>query len=198
LTRRPAPAILPPSTPGGTPLPEALHRYRWAIVALLAAPLLAAAILLLADRLHSPGPLQLDLDQPQSDLRVYVTGAVRYPGVYPLQPGDRWLDALEAAGGPSDDADLTAVDLARRARDEDTIVVPAAASAVQAPDALDLNSASADQLEALPGIGEVRAARIVASRDADGPFASADELLERDLIPASVYEEIAALVTAGP
>jgi competence protein ComEA len=182
---------------------ELLHRYQWLVLAVAAAPLLAAIAYLLADRLSDPRPLELDLATvPAQDLRVYVSGAVRAPGVYPLSEGDRWIDALQAAGGPSDDADLAAVDLARRAQDEDTILVPrlgegAVAGATQTP-LIDLNAATADQLATLPGIGEVRAAAIVDSRQADGPFASADELLERDLIPVSVYEQIAGLVTAGP
>jgi competence protein ComEA len=182
---------------------DLLHRYSWLVLAVAAAPIIAAIAYLLADRLSEPRPLQLDLETvPAEQLRVYVTGAVREPGVYPLTDGDRWIDALEAAGGPTDDADLAAVDLARRAHDEDTVVVPrlgqgAAAGQSQSP-LIDLNAADAGQLATLPGIGEVRAAAIVDSRDADGPFASVDELLERDLIPVSVYEQIADLVTVGP
>jgi competence protein ComEA len=184
-------------------VPELLHRYRWLILAVSAAPLLLAIAYLLADRLSQPRPLELDLATvPAEDLRVYVTGAVRSPGVYDLSEGDRWIDALEAAGGPTDDADLAAVDLARRAHDEDTVLVPrlgsgAVAGATQGP-LIDLNAATAEQLDTLPGVGEVRAAAIVDSRTADGPFASVDELLERDLIPVSVLEDIADLVTVGP
>lgn len=180
-----------------------LHRHRWLVFIVAAAPLVAAIALLLADRLSEPRPLELDLQSvPTEELRVYVTGAVRSPGVYPLHDGDRWIDALDAAGGPSDDADLAAVDLARRARDEDTILVPrlgqgAVAGATQGP-LIDLNAAGEEQLATLPGIGEVRAAAIVDSRESDGPFASVDELLERELIPVSVYEQIADLVTVGP
>jgi competence protein ComEA len=179
-----------------------LQRYQWLVLAVAALPLIATIALLLADRLSQPRPLELDLATvPAQDVRVYVTGAVRAPGVYPLAEGARWIDALQAAGGPTDDADLAALDLARHAYDEDTVLVPrlgqAVASATQSP-LIDLNAATADVLSTLPGIGEVRAAAIVASRQADGPFASVDELLERDLIPASVYEQIADLVIAGP
>jgi competence protein ComEA len=183
-------------------LSDLLERYRWLVVALLALPLALGIGFLLHDRLSGPEPLQLDLEQlPAEEIRVYVAGAVLRPGVYPLSDGDRWIDALQAAGGPAPDADLTAVDLARRARDEDTILVPrlggtAAAGAAQQP-LVDLNAATAEQLETLPGIGEVRAQRIIDSRQRDGPFASVDQLLERDLIPTSVFEDIADLVTVG-
>ncbi len=181
---------------------DLLTRYRWFIVALFALPLLIGGVFLLSERLSGPQPLQLDLaDVPAEEIRVYVTGAVQRPGVYPLADGDRWIDALEAAGGPAADANLAAVDLARRARDEDTILVPrlgqaGVASASQSP-LVDINTAGANELATLPGIGEVRAGRIIDSRERDGPFASADELLERDLIPLSVLEEIADLVTVG-
>ncbi len=181
---------------------DILERYRWFIVSLFALPLILGLGFLLSERLSGPQPLELDLaDVPAEEILVYVTGAVQRPGVYPLTDGDRWIDALEAAGGPTADANLAAVDLARRARDEDTIRVPSlsgadVASASQAS-LVDINTASAEQLATLPGIGEVRAGRIIDSRERDGLFASADELLERDLISLAVFEEIADLVTVG-
>ncbi len=181
---------------------DLLERYRWFIAALFAVPLILGVAFLLSERLSGPQPLELELaDVPPEEIRVYVAGAVQRPGVYPLADGDRWIDALEAAGGPTADANLAAVDLARRARDEDTILVPylgqtGVASASQAS-LVDINTASAEQLATLPGIGEVRAGRIIDSRERDGLFTSADELLERDLIPLSVFEEIADLVTVG-
>lgn len=181
------------------PVSDLLERYRWLVVAAFALPLAVGIGFLLKERLSGPEPLELDLGEiPAEEIRVYVTGAVQRPGVYPMQDGDRWVDAVEAAGGPTEDADLAAVDLARRARDEDTILVPrlgrTAAGASQGPP-VNINTASADELALLPGIGEVRAERIARSRQEDGPFASVDELLERELIPASVFEEIADLVT---
>ena len=179
-----------------------LERYRWLIVALLAAPLLVGIGVLLRDRLTAPQPLEIRSDPiPIADLRVYVAGAVRNPGVYPLQDGDRWIDALEAAGGPTADADLAAVNLARRAHDEDSVVVPrlggSAVSGISRGPLLDINTASAADLTDLPGIGEVRAATIVDSRTTDGPFAAVEELVERDLIPESVFEDILPLITVA-
>ncbi len=181
---------------------DLLERYRWLIAALFALPLAIGVGFLLKERFSGPEPLEVDLaDAPAEEIRVYVTGAVQRPGVYPMTDGDRWVDALEAAGGPTDDADLAAVDLARHVRDEDTILVPwlgqtTVAGASQGP-LTNVNTAGAEELEALPGIGEVRAGRIIASRQQDGPFASVDELLERELIPDSVFDEIVDLVTVG-
>ena len=184
-------------------MPDLLERYRWIIVTVFTVPLLIGIGFMLQERLSGPEPLEIDLGElPAEEISVYVTGAVQRPGVYPMDDGDRWIDALEAAGGATDDADLAAVDLARRARDEDTIVVPRLGQTVAAGASLGLlvniNTATAVELEALSGIGEVRAGRIVLSREEDGLFASVDELLERELIPSSVFEEIADLVTVGP
>ena len=178
---------------------DILERYRWFIVGVLAFPLAVGIGFLLSDRLNGPGSLQLDL--PPEELRVYVTGAVQHPGVYPLSNGERWIYALGAAGGPTEDADLTAVDLARRARDEETVKVPrlgqTAVSGVSRGPLIDINVASAAELETLRDIGQVRAGAIVRSRQEGGPFASVDELLGRKLVPSSVFEKIADLVTVG-
>lgn len=182
---------------------DQIERYRWLVVAFLAVPLLVGIGFLLHDRFSEPKPLQINSEGfPTGDLRVYITGAIQQPGVYPLQDGERWIDALEAAGGATEDADLAAVNLARRAQDEDQIVVPrlgqtAAAGAGQSP-LVNINTAGQADLEDLPGIGPVRAAAIVQSRTADGPFTDPEQLTERDLISRSVYDSIAALITVGP
>jgi len=184
-------------------LAEQLERYRWLIVALFAVPLLVGIGFLLNDRLSGPEPLEINMGNvPLGEIRVYVTGAVQRPGVYPLQEGNRWIDALEAAGGPTADADLARVNLARRAQDEDQIVVPrqgeASVSATNQSPLININTASQAEMESLPGIGEVRATAILRSRTTDGPFAAIEDLLARDLIPESVYEQIAPLITVGP
>ena len=184
-----------------------LERYRWLILGLAALPLLIG-IGVLIDRqfFQGPQPLEIRLDNaPAAEIQVYVAGAVARPGVYYLRDGDRWIDAVEAAGGPAADADLEAVNMARRLRDEDQVVVPrlgetAALSAVQAPldKRIDINTAPASVLETLPGIGPVRAGVIVESRQQDGPFDRPEELVERQLLPQSVYEQIRDLITVGP
>lgn len=129
-------------------------------------------------------------------MKVYIAGAVQRPGVYPVRPGDRLADAIEAAGGPTDDADLPAVNLARRLHDEDHIVIPRQGQtppvAVEAeavgPARIDLNSASAAALETLPGVGPARAKGIVDSRQRVGRFTEPVELVRRRLVPQSVYD----------
>lgn len=146
-----------------------------------------------------------DLPDTGRAIVVYVTGAVASPGVYTLRDGDRAEQAVAAAGGFAADADPERINLARRLRDEDQVTIPRIGQPVAAPVAdaasltapLDLNLATADQLEALPGIGEVYASRIVESRASDGPFASPDDLVARKLIPAATLDRIRPYVVAG-
>ena len=184
-----------------------LERYRWLVIGLMAAPLLITIGVLLGKQFQGAQPLEINLDETPSatEIQVYVAGAVNRPGVYFLTDGDRWIDAVEAAGGPAADADLEAVNLARRLHDEDQVLVPrlgetAVLGSAQGPqdELIDINTASADDLDSLPGIGEVRSQRIVDSRERDGPYARIEELVERRLIPQSVFDQIRDLITVGP
>lgn len=123
------------------------------------------------------------------EVRVDIRGAVAHPGVYPVSPGSRVADVVKQAGGMTADADLDAVNLALRLHDEDVIRVPSLFDA--AAPLTDINAASQVLLEALPGIGPVRADAIIAGR----PYASTEELVERQVVPASVYEQIRGLIT---
>jgi competence protein ComEA len=118
---------------------------------------------------------------------AHVAGAVLHPGVYRLQPDARVADAVDAAGGPTAEADVDAVNLAAKVADGERIYLPrrgelppAAAvgggAAVAGP--LDLNTATAEQLDGLPGVGPATAAAIVEYRTQHGRFRSVDELLE--------------------
>ncbi|HET9476625.1 MAG TPA: ComEA family DNA-binding protein [Dehalococcoidia bacterium] len=180
-------------------MPE-LKQYSWPIAALFAVLALSGLMYVAADRLDDPDPLVVNQGgQPLGEIRVYVVGAVRNPGVYTVREEDRWIDAIEAAGGFSPDANQLAVNLARRVRDEDQITVPilgagAVAGFSQGP-LVNINTASDSELMDLPGIGEERAGRIVQSRAAEGLFAAPDDLVFRGLIPQSVLDEIAPLIT---
>jgi len=157
--------------------------------------------------------------QEKSELRVYVSGEVQKPGVYLLNPGDRLEEALAAAGGATSDANLEAVNLANRVQDEAHYRVPRVGetpspelSAVSDADAsqdliggggqsmtgpIDLNTASAELLESLPGIGPVRAGVIVADRELNGPFLTVEQITRVQGIGATTYTNIRELVTVG-
>ncbi|MCH8346774.1 MAG: helix-hairpin-helix domain-containing protein, partial [Chloroflexi bacterium] len=123
--------------------------------------------------------------QVESELKVYVGGAVRTPGVYEMSDGDRLAEAIEAAGGPTVSADLDAVNLAARVKDEDYWYIPTVGEASERPAVaagdrtgkIDVNSAGLDDLMTLPGIGEVKAQSIVRHRESNGPFDEIEELL---------------------
>jgi competence protein ComEA len=126
---------------------------------------------------------------PSSKLVVDVAGAVRRPGLHELAPGTRIADAVAAAGGATAKADITSVNLAAPIADGEQIVVPARGSgaagassgAAPSPTApLDLNSASLEQLDALPGIGPTTAQKILDYRQAHGSFHS---LADLDAVP---------------
>ncbi len=130
---------------------------------------------------------------------VHVMGHVRRPGLVELAPGSRVADAIAAAGGVSDPAAADTVNLARLVVDGEQIAV-----AVPATDdgpaegtagaIVDLNAADAAALDALPGIGPVLAGRIVAWRDANGPFRSVDELAEVSGIGGAILGQLRPLV----
>jgi competence protein ComEA len=114
-----------------------------------------------------------------------VVGAVRRPGLYRLKDGSRVADAVTRAGGPTPKAQIELVNLAARIADGEQIVVPrrgvagpsglaAGAPAVAGP--VHLNSATLEQLDALPGVGPVTAQKILDYRQQHGAFSSVDEL----------------------
>ena len=139
-----------------------------------AAPMESVSV---ADAEATPGP--------SGELYVHVLGAVARPGLYVLHLDARLVDAVAAAGGTTDDADLTAVNLARVVEDGEQILVPArGASAAAEPGAaapgdtrIDLNTADQAALETLPRIGPALAERILTWREENGRFQSVDDLL---------------------
>jgi competence protein ComEA len=182
-----------------------VERYRWLVIALMAAPLLIAIAVFVDRQLQGPQPLEINLGETPSasEIQVHVAGAVNRPGVYFLNDGDRSIDAVEAASGPAEDANLEAVNLARRLHDEDQVLVPRLGEQSEPhsssnEEKIDINSAPAAVLDSLPGIGEVRSQRIVDSRQRNGPFSRIEELVERKLIPQSVFDQIRELITVGP
>ena len=141
---------------------------------------------------------------PQVVLLVDVAGWVRHPGVYQFAEGARVVDALDAAGGTRPGAILQALNLAAPLVDGTQVLVPREGEEVVAPSAtggavagglVNVNAASATELEELPGIGEVLAQRIVEYRTDNGPFVSVDQLLDVSGIGESILESIRELVT---
>lgn len=142
---------------------------------------------------------------------VHVAGAVASPGVVTLPAGSRVADALEAAGGATADADTDQLNLARVLVDGEQVRVPRQgedSSTWEAPPGpaqeagagstgglVNINTASATELQSLPGIGEALAQRIVDYREANGPFTSIDELTEVSGIGQAKLEALREEVT---
>jgi competence protein ComEA len=178
------------------------------ILVLLGIAAVAVLVLALA-RLHggdgqavavvedTPAPTR----SPEPLLVVDVTGAVAHPGVYRLAAGSRTVDALLAAGGMTGEADLDSLNKAAPVRDGQRIYVPRPGETIPPGSAgsdaqlkIDVNHATAAELEALPGIGPTTAARIVRSRGGH-PFTRIEELQTRGLVTARVFADIKDMVT---
>jgi competence protein ComEA len=136
---------------------------------------------------------------------VSVVGRVVHPGLVTLPDGARVADALQAAGGPAPGVDVGGLNVARRLTDGEQLYVGVAApaEAAVAPESgvggvgkIDVNSASAAQLDTLPGVGTVTAQRIVDWRTAHGRFARVDQLRDVDGIGPAKFGRLKDLVVA--
>jgi competence protein ComEA len=180
---------------------------------------MSGAGLLIARAATSQAEIEVILPQSTStplagfeDLQVYLSGAVVNPGVYSASEGDRLADVVAAAGGMSADADTSRVNLAVRVSDEDHWDIPSLNPSPTDPSPsdetgesetvngngsqgkIDLNRADAAVLQTLPNIGAVKAASILAYRQANGPFLEAEELVEVSGIGDKTLEALRDLV----
>jgi len=157
----------------------------------------------------TPDPTATPLPTPTpGPLRVYVCGAVAAPAVYRLPPGSLVEDAVRAAGGPTAEADMDRINLARELVDQQQVYVPRAGEGEPPPPLsggvapseeplIDINTADADELETLPRIGPTTAQRIVEYRETYGPFEDVEDILEVPGIGPATFEGIRDLITTG-
>jgi competence protein ComEA len=152
-------------------------------------------------------------DGPEHSLVIDVEGAVTRPGVVTLPAGSRVGDAISAAGGYSGQIDIAAaaaqLNLAQPLKDGEKVHVPArgeatvavtaapAAGGSAAPLLIDINHASADELDTLPGVGPVTAGKIITARE-EAPFTAPDELVSRGVLGQSTYDKLSSLITVMP
>lgn len=176
--------------------------------------LLAAAALFLSTRAPSGQPVELLPTVSPQPIVVYVLGAVQRPGVYSLPPNSRVIDAIQAAGGFSDVATTTEVNVAERLKDGQRLEVPGSGplptpvfiigsgGLLETPtpipgDPVNINTADLALLDTLPGIGPTAAQRIIDYRDTNGPFTIVDDLLKIPGIGPVTMEKLRPLVTVG-
>ncbi len=171
----------------------------------------------------SPASTATTLAPPEpttpAQIAVYITGEVVNPGVYTVADGERLDAVLQLAGGPTENADLSRINLAAYVADAVHYDIPEAGGPVglaessgdasnpgvaetdptggcQTP--LDINTATAECLETLPGIGSVRAGSIVAHREEEGPFTSPEAITDVSGIGGGIYQRIAEMITVDP
>ena len=163
-------------------------------------------------------PLQITL-QPRptaepptptpATINVYVTGAVKNPDVYALPLNSIVKEAVLAAGGATEDADLDRINLAAKLVDQMQIYVPRkgegqlpvppdGSAPNTADDKININTASVEELDKLPGIGPSLAGAIIDYRTKNGPFQQIEEINDVKGIGDALFEKIKDQITVGP
>ena len=187
--------------------------------------LLAVGIIRLLSEQPRGYPIQLTPPPTPAPLVVHISGAVRHPGVYQLKAGSRVWDAVRLAGGFSSNADQDSLNQAVFLEDGSRIHIPTLpvnpvspqqetptiiptstlptpsqtvlASPVRINFPIDINTASGEELELLPQIGQVRAARILAYRQSHGLFKKIEDIRNVYDISPEVYAAIRDLITVS-
>lgn len=142
-------------------------------------------------------------------IQVHVTGEVKLPGVYTLPEGAIVQDAIDAAQGPTAKAREDLLNLAAILSDGQRIYVPSSEETTTVDSGqrnleanpgsmVNINTASQEELESLPGIGTVRAEAIIAYRTNNGYFLSIDDLLKVDGIGETTFNALKQLITVSP
>jgi len=198
-----------------------LDRWKWVILLLAGLATLGGLAYLMTRRepavrvvVNPPAPTHTHTASPPpsptpspAPLEIYVTGAVARPETRLSLPlGARVEDAIAAVGGATDQADLSRVNLAQVLRDGDQVHVPTLPSPEQAPlvdetptsnapRRVNINTATLEELQTLPRIGESTARAIIAYREQNGPFTSVDDLDQVRGIGSATLEGLRDLVT---
>jgi competence protein ComEA len=181
--------------------------------------LVAAAVIMLVIAPPRGDPIILTPPPTPDMYRVYVAGAVNSPGVVALPRDSRITDAIMHSGGFTTDADLQSLNLAARINDGDRIYVSShsetatknaiASTAAAAPKAkgavftptpsypININTATAQELESLPNIGPAKAEQIVTYRQQHGPFQKIDDIQNVPGIGPTIFEKIKTIITTS-
>lgn len=169
-----------------------MQRLRITVILILTAAIAAGAIVFILRQNTSGSSVQILLPTPSIEIEVYVSGEVESPGNYILDEGARVADAIEAAGGFTSDADQSAINLADTLRNSSHVNVYKIGEASQR---ININTAEAWLLDALPGIGEATAQSIIEYRRGEGPFEEIGDLKDIKGIGDSTFEELQDKIT---
>ncbi len=192
-----------------------MKQVAYVLAGILIGFMLAGAIFIVV-RLPSGKPVALEPAPTKAPIEVQVIGGVVHPGVYQLPEGSRVQDAVEAAGGLLADADPNTINLAAKLEDGQQLVIPGGASATTGAqntlpfsviptvgasgvsgDLIDLNSATLDQLDSLPGIGPTTAQNIIDYRQQHGPFSHIEDIMNVPGVGPTTFDAIKDLITIG-
>jgi competence protein ComEA len=195
----------------------------WKVAFGILCGLLGGGLIYLVSSPPRGAPLQLLPLPSPAPIQVHVAGAVIHPGVYSLPAGSRLEQAIQAAGGAASSADLQALNLAALLEDGSQLLVPTKAPLatatpnnpqVRATDLptqasdwktptptvtfpININTATLQELDALPYIGQIRASEIIAYRQEHGPFKRIEDLLKVYGITQEVFDRIKDLITVS-
>lgn len=189
-------------------IPEPSPRITILVFVVVLVGIIGGAVLLLSTQ---PKPVQITINPPvatvtplpsatPAPITVYITGAVAEPEqMITLPPGSRVQDAIDAAGGTTETANLELVNLAGILRDGDQVHVPEQNQEVALPTAsgggiVHINTATIEELDTLPGVGPALAERIIAYRDANGAFTSLEELDNVEGIGPALLADLQGLI----
>lgn len=161
-----------------------------------------------------PQEVQISLEEQNTQeilpkkIKVYIAGEVKKPDVYELEEGSIVKDAILLAGGATENANLLAINLAKRVNDEEQIIVPSkstssadltfetsSSSTNSVKGKININTASKTELMELPGIGEAKAQAIIDFRTKNGPFKNLHDIVNVPGIGEKTYENIKDLIT---
>ena len=159
----------------------------WMIIVIVLIAIIAVSSVIVWSRYRPSQPIEISI-QPRQELQgeIYVGGAVINPGFYSWEAGDSIGTLIQAAGGTASGADLTRLSLYISQTPEE-----------EQPQKVDINRAEAWLLEALPGIGEVRAQAIIDYRRQNGLFRNINEITKVEGIGATTYDRIKDLITVA-
>lgn len=174
--------------------------------------LLLGGLLYLSTRAPSAQKVELLPSSTPEPVSVYITGAVERPGVYQVPRNSRLVEVIAAAGGLREGADITQINLAQKVEDGQRIDIPGTGefptpqlviggkgllvTPTLPPGGLvNINTADAALLETVPGIGPTIANRIIAYREANGPFQKVEDLLKVSGIGPKTLEKIKPYLT---
>ena len=176
--------------------------------------LLSAGLIFLVSSQPRGNPINLLPPPTSPPIQVHITGEIEQPGVYELPVNSRVQDAIREAGGLTKDAEEQGINLAAILQDGQQIRVPCKSnplnqdpkpsnsndsgrSAIEIPYQININTATADLLETLPGIGPVIASEIINFRQAEGEFNTIEEIQKVHGIGPIIFEGIKDLITVS-